>query len=107
MARSLSISENSQKRCSAVSSKYSGLPSFRGLHPNRHADAHQFQRTRELLPEVDERGRAPTAHVMPILLQNGRFVVEAVEHLRQAKRVFRKHREFERTNDLLDDVVQP
>ena len=43
----------------------------------------------------------------PLLVQNRRLVIEAIERLREAERVLGQHRELQRAHDLLDDLVEP
>ena len=56
---------------------------------------------------VGDRRRAPEPRVLPLLVEDRVAVVEGVERLRQAERVLREHRQLERPDRLLDDVVEP
>src|SRR5918995_1460230 len=76
------------------------------LHSCRHADAHQVERSRQLLRKEGNPRRPPPPHVGTIFVQNRSLVVEPVEHLRQPERVLGEYRKFERAYDLLDDVVE-
>ena len=76
------------------------------LHPRRNCNPHQFEGPHQLRSEVSHAGRPPQLSIGPILVQNRVFVVERAEQLRQAKRVFSQPREFQRADDLLDDLVE-
>src|SRR5438067_11624210 len=76
------------------------------LHSRRNFHSHQLQRGCELVPQVDDRRCAPPADVVALLVQDLRAVIERVERPGERERVLGEYRELERSNDLLDDLVE-
>ena len=69
--------------------------------------AHQLERLRQLRAVVGDRGGAPESARLALLVEDRIAVVEAVERLRQAERVFGDDRQLQRANRLVDDLVEP
>ena len=72
----------------------------------RHGDAHQIERPRQLRTNVRHAGGSPEPRVGLFLAEDLVAMIEAVEHLRDTKGVFRQDGKLERANDLLDDLVE-
>ena len=77
-----------------------------GLHSIRNVDAHQIERARELRAHVGDAGGAPPLPIRALLVEDRVPMIERVEGLRQPERVLGQDREFERSDDLLDDLVE-
>src|SRR5262245_29052664 len=78
----------------------------RTLHPLRHSTTHEPQRARHLRAIVSDGGGAPHLRVTTFLVEDRVAVVERVERLCQAECVLGQHREFQRANRLIDDLVE-
>ena len=56
--------------------------------------------------KVCDTGRAPELRVGLLLIEDRIPVIKPVEHLSETKGVFREHRKFQRSNDLLHNLIQ-
>src|SRR3954452_17151125 len=76
-------------------------------HLRRNGRSHELQRFRQLRPVVCDGSGSPDACLLTLLVENRVAMIEAVERLREAERVFRQNRELERSNGLIHHIVQP